>query len=310
VGDLMPEFSLPDPNGGQFHYRHGQTRVLGVVILQVTQNNLSRLLADLDVLAETLKSQPGAFDCIGVMSGPGASEYMRSQGAKRINALAILVDPNFAFWGKLGVIAAPTAVVVGADHKVRWIKAGYGYDFLAGFQGQMVRALGGGAGADTSARVETLENDSSRARRDRLIQFARTLARKGRLDPAMIELEKLRQLDPNAADVDLELGEVLCRVGKNEAALDAVAKAKVRTDPDRAHALLISAWARRQMGELATAESLLSQALQLEPQSPRILYELGKVHQGRGDCEKALACWGKALAEAFGDAESPGSSQK
>ncbi len=310
VGDPMPEFSLPDPNGTVFQYTHGPARVLGVVILQATQSNLPRLIEDLETLAQTLKSEKAAFDCVGVMSGPGAKEYLRLHAPQAPEAFPVLVDPNFAFWGKLGVIAAPTAVVVGADHKIQWVKAGYGYDFVAGFHLRMSKALGAGGDAQATVHVETLDNDSGRARRDRHIQLARTLARKGRLDLATKELERLRQLDPNAVDVDLELAEVLCRAGKNEAALQAVAAAQVRTDPDRAHALLISAWARRQMGELDRAEALLSQALKLEPQSPRITYELGKVYQSKGDAQKALDCYRRALAEVFGDAESAGSSQK
>lgn len=309
VGDPLPEFSLSDPNGTAFRYPREPARVLGIVVMQATQSNLARLVEDMETLAQTLRSEKAAFDCVGVMCGPGAAAYVRTHDPKAHEAFPILVDPNFAFWGKLGVIAAPTAVVVGADRKVQWVKAGYGYDFVAGFHLQMSKALGTG-GEAAAVRVETLENDSSRARRDRHIQLARTLARKGRLDLATKELERLRQHDPNAVDVDLELAEVLCRAGKNEAALQVAAVAKVRTDPDRAHALLVSAWARRQMGELATAEALLSQALKLEPESPRLLYESGKVYQAQGDAEKALVCYRRALAEVFGDAEPVATSQQ
>jgi len=74
--------------------------------------------------------------------------------------------------------------------------------------------------------------------------------------------------------------------------------------------MLVCAWAQRQMGDPNAAEPLLVKALALEPDSARILYELGKVYQAKGDAEKALSCYRKALAEVFGDAETPGSSQK
>jgi Flp pilus assembly protein TadD len=310
VGDTMPEFSLPDPNGTVFRYKQGQAAVLGVVVLQARQSNLERLVADVAILVQTLKSETGAFDCVGVMSGPGGEEYLRSREPGAKGAFPILLDPNFAFWGRLGVIAAPTAVVVGADHKIQWVKSGYGFDFMAGFHAQMANALGHRDAADGSVRVGTLGNDSDRARRDRHIQLARMLARKGRLESAVQELEKLRQLDPNAVDVTLELGEVLCRAGENEAALKMMAQVKAESRGDRARSLLVSAWARRQMGELDLAGSLLTEALKLEPESSRILYELGKVHQAKGDTEKALIYYRKALAEVFGDAEAAGSSQK
>jgi tetratricopeptide (TPR) repeat protein len=310
VGDAMPEFALSDPNGTVFRYPQGQAAVLGIVVLQAKQNHLERLVSDLEVLTQTLKAQTPAFECVGIMSGPGAAEFVQSRGPGAREAFPILLDPEFSFWGKLGVIAAPTAVVVGADHKIQWVKAGYGYDFLATFHAQLEKALGHKTQAGTSVRVETLENDSDRARRDRHIQLARMLARKGRLESALQELERLRQTDPNAIDVTLELGEVLCRAGRNEAALKMVSALTAESSQDKAHALWICAWARRQMGDLVEAESLLTRALELDRESPRILYELGKVHEAKGQTDKALACYRRALAGIFGETDVTDVSQK
>ncbi len=309
VGDVMPEFTLADANGTSFQYPSPPARVLGLVILQAGQNHLERLVTDVDTVVQTLRAQAPAFDCVGVMSGPGAREYLRSHRATAGDAFPILADPNFALWGKLGAIAAPTAVVVGADHKLLWVKAGYGYDFVAGFHAQLGKALGLG-GIDTSGHVETLENTSERARRDRHLHLARTLAKKGRLEAATTELEKMQRLEPNAVDVTLELAEVLCRAGKNEAALKLATNIKAESSADKAHALLVQAWARRQMADLAAAEGLLSKALALEPGAPRVMYELGKVYQAKGDAQQALTYYRRALAEVFGEADITSASHK
>jgi len=191
-------------------------------------------------------------------------------------------------------------VVVGADHKVRWAKAGYGYNFIPSFHAQMAQALGiTKAGSEEAASVAFLENTSSRARLERHVQMARSLAKRGRVDLAISEFKKAQALDPNAVDVVLELGELLCRAGENEAALKVASEAKVRTNLEKAHALLISGWARRQMGDLNTAQTLLTQSLEFDPQSPRTLYELGQVFQAGGDLEKAAANYRKALALLF-----------
>ena len=310
VGDTMPEFSLTDDRGTVFRYEHKQARVLGVLILQAGQTHLERLVTDMEVLLRELRLERSGFDCVGVMSGSGTNEFLRSRDADAGRTLPIVADPNFAFWGKLGVIAAPTAVVVGTDHKVRWIKAGFGYDFVAGFHSQLKEALGLGGAAGTTAPVQTLENTSVRSRRDRLIQLARALARKGRWEPAVGELEKARELDPNAVDVALELGEVLCLAGKNEEALKTVAQVKAELSEDKARVMLVCGWAQRQMGDISAAEAILTKALELAPESPRILYELGKVHQAKGDVQKALDCYHRALAGVFGDAEAAGLSHK
>ena len=303
VGDTMPAFSLSETNGTTFQYGSGSARVLGLVVLQAGETHLDRLLTDLEDVIKKLRAQGTSFDCVAVMSGPGATAYLQSRSAAARNALPGLADPDFAFWGKLGAIATPTAVVVGADHKIQWIKAGYGYDFVAGFHAQLAKALGLTGSADATVRVQTLENDSSLARRDRQLQLARMLAQKGRLEPALQELEKLHRLDPNAVDVALEFGEVLCRTGRNAEALKLAAGIKAESRQDKARALLIRAWAERQMGQFTAAETLLMQARPLDPESARISYELGKVYEASGDTMKALASYRKALAQVFGDAE-------
>ncbi len=310
VGDTLPEFSLTDARGTAFRYEHKQARVLGILILQAGQTHLERLVTDMETLLQKLRLEAPGFDCVGVMSGSGTSEFLRSRDADAGKTLPIIADPNFAFWGKLGVIAAPTAVVVGADHKVRWIKAGFGYDFVAGFHSQLKEALGLGSGAGASTHVQTLENTSTQSRRDRHIQLARALAKKARWESALGELEKARELDPNAIDVALELGEIQCLAGKNEAALKTVAQVKAESSEDKARVMLVSAWAKRQMGDISAAELLLTKALELAPESPRILYELGKVCEAKGDAGKALACYRRALAGIFGDTDAAGLSHK
>ncbi len=310
VGDTMPEFSLSNVDGTTVHYAGKEAHPLGIVILQAGQSQRDRLVTDLETLVQKLRLDGAAFDCLGVMTGPGTNEFLGSRDADARAVLPIFADPNSVFWGQIGVIATPTAVVVGADHKVQWIKAGYGFDFVAGFHAQLNKAVGLTNTADASVHVETLANNSARARRDRHIQLARAMAKKGRLEPAISELEKLREIEPNAADVALELGEVLCRAGKNEAALKIAAEAKAESSSDKARAMLISAWARRQMGDLDAAAAILTKALTLDPESPRILYESGKVHQARGEPERALACYRRALAEVFGDDDVGNASRK
>lgn len=307
VGEVMPQFSLTHGDG-IFQHPHEPARVLGLVILQAGQGNAGRILADVRALVQELRSKGPAFDFLGVISGPGAEEFIEARGAGSPASFPVAADPNFVFWGKLGVIAAPTAMVVGADGRVQWIRAGYGYDFIPGLHAHMKKALG--LAGDASTQVEVLENASDRARRDRRIQLARTLARKGRLAAAVDELQKLYDADPNETEVALELAEMLCRANRNEAALAIAGAVKTRTDQDKVRCLWIGGWARRQMKQFDAAESLLTKALDVDPRSVRALYELGKVCEAAGHPEKALAHYRRALAELFEETPSPDISRK
>ena len=200
--------------------------------------------------------------------------------------------------------------MVGADGTVQWVRAGYGYDFIAGLRVQLRKALGLATDNDASVHVETLQNASARARRETHVQLARTLARRGRAGPAADELQKAYDLDPNATDVALELGEMLCRAGRSEAALKVATAAKVKTGPDEARSLLIRGWAMRQRKQLDDAESLLKRALELNPRSARVLYELGRVYESAENAQKALECYRRGLAEVLEETPAVNSSHE
>lgn len=301
VGEIMPEFSLTGVDGQTFEYPHAPSGVLGVVVMQAAESHLDRLISDIETVIEKMDCEGTPLVVIGVLSGPDANDRLRRRPAEAQAILPIFPDPNFALWGKLGVIAAPTAIVAGADHRVQWIKAGYGYDFIASFHAQLAEALEPSSQVDASVEVRTLENASERARRTRHLQMARAMAKKGRFEAALRELDRLRALDPNDVEITLEWAEVLVMAGKNEAALKAVAGVDADSESDQARVLLISGWARRQMGQIDVAESLLTRALVLAPESARALYELGRIHESRGDLPQAVSFYRRALMKVFGE---------
>ncbi len=59
----------------------------------------------------------------------------------------------------------------------------------------------------------------------------------------------------------------------------------------------------RQTNQLDAAEKLLVEATTRNPKSSRGFFELGKIYQARGQFEKAMVSYRKALAKLFGEAE-------
>ncbi|OHB74080.1 MAG: hypothetical protein A2Z25_11005 [Planctomycetes bacterium RBG_16_55_9] len=301
VGDKMPEFSLPDSNEGTFTYKHGRNKVLVLAFLPTSQRRMERALTDIGTVIESLSENAERLDFVGAISGPAAKDFAEPHkpGSKR--RFPILLDGDFHLWGELGVIAAPTVILAGKDDTILWIKAGYGYDFVPVVRAHVEQALGIAqeTAPGDALQVKTVTNDTIAARIQRHLQMAEMLEKKGRIDSAIREIQTAAKLDPNSVEPALELGELFCRAGRNKEALELAEKLRAANKGDEARLLLICGWARRQMGELDTAEKLLLEALTLNPTSIRALFELGKIHQARGQTEKAMESYRKALMLVF-----------
>jgi len=301
LGDTMPEFSLPDSKGSVFVYKHDRKRVLAVVFLSASQKQSKSAASDIQQILTDLRAKAEPFDFVGIMTEPPKSDFIESTDSKPV--FPVLLDSQYKLWGKLGIIARPTVLIIAKDDKASWIRAGHGYDFAPALRSNLSYALGI-AGKDApkkAVEAKALTNNSTGGRIKSHMQMAKILQTKGRFDSAIAEVHKAQALDPNSIEPALELGELFCRAGKGKDALETVANVQTTTRRDRARLLLISGWAKRQMGDLNTAEDDLLEATKLDPKSTRGCFELGQVYQAKGDKDKALAAYHRALTLVLGD---------
>lgn len=303
AGDKVPAFSLRDANGAGFEYKHNRGRVLGIVFLSPNQKQSRRAVNEIKQVLDDLQEKSAAFDFIGVVSENGDSNTSTVAGLDANSAFRLFSDAEYKLWGRFGIIATPTVVIADDNDSVLWIKAGYGYDFAPALRAHLSQALGllEEVQVQDSTQVETLHNTTTLARVSRHIQMAKILEQKGQVEAAVAEMGKARQLDPNCVPVAIELGEFLCRTNQSRAALDAVADVSSGERTEKAGLLLISGWAKRQLGQLDDAEKLLQQATTLAPQSSRAFFELGKVYQIKKEPQKAMHAYRRALALLFAE---------
>ncbi|MHC4239448.1 MAG: hypothetical protein ACYSUC_06785, partial [Planctomycetota bacterium] len=272
VGDKIPEFSLGDANAVVFEYKHNRGRVLAIVFLSPKQHQSEQAVDDIGQILRDLRRHAVAFDFIGVV-GEGADSNSLTLGTQDPNStFAMFADAGYKLWGKFGIVATPTV-----DDVVLWIKAGYGYDFAPALRAHLSQALGllKEGELEESTKVKTLDNASALARLRRHIQMAKLLEQKGQVEAAVAEMRRAQQLDPNSVTVKIELGELLCRANQSQAAFDIVKGISATEKKQKAAALLISGWAKRQMRQMDAAEKLFQEATVLDPKSSRAFFELG-----------------------------------
>jgi len=302
VGEKLPEFSGTTLEGQIFTYKHSQSKALMVVFLSPGHERSARALKDIDDIISQLGTNTERLQTVIAIDKQNGIDLSSIQKGTSKN-VHVLLDSEYKLWGKFGIIAVPTVVISDTNDTVLCIKAGHGYDFAPVVQSYLNQALGltQKKNPEEAGRVKTVANDTIEARINRHLQMAKMLEQKGRLESAIAEIQKARELDPESTEAALELGELFCRAGRSDEALVITDSLKVTKRFDEARLLLISGWAKRQLGDLDTAEKLLLEATKIDPKSTRALFELGKVYQSKQQVDKAMNLYHKALTILFNE---------
>ncbi|MHC4322899.1 MAG: tetratricopeptide repeat protein [Planctomycetota bacterium] len=302
AGDKMAEFSGTAVNGQEFTYKHNQGKVLMLLFLSAGNKRSDRAVADAEEIVRQLGTNAERLQIVIAVNDSNGVDFSSMPKGPAEN-VRILLDSEYKLWGKFGIIAIPTVIISDTNDNVLCIKAGHGYDFIPVVRAYINQALGLAQkkAPEDAGRVKTVANNTVTARLKRHLQMAKMLEQKGRLESAIAEIQKARELDPESTEVALGLSELFCRAGRGQAALEITKTLQVTKRFDKAKLLLISGWAKRQMGEIDTAEKLLLEATTLDPKSTRALFELGKIYQSRQEIEKAMKLYHKALTVIFNE---------
>ena len=302
VGDKMPEFSGTTVNSQVFTYEHNQGKPFMVVFLSPKHIRSARAVEDVEQIVRQLGTNAERLQIVIAVDDSNNVDFSSLQKKKKKN-VHILLDSKYKLWGKFGIIATPTVVISDPNDKVLCVKAGHGYDFIPVVRSYTNQALGLAQkeNPEDAGRVKTIANGTITARLKRHLQMAKMLEQKGRFESAIAEIQKARELDPNSAEPALELGELFCRASRSKEASGVADSLKVTKRSDKARLLLISGWAKRQMGDLDAAEKLLLEATALDPKLTRALFELGNVYRSRQEIDKAMKSYHKALTIIFNE---------
>jgi len=307
IGNKLPEFSASDVSGNLFDYKHGNGKVLMAVFLSSKQENSTKAATDIKGIMSKLAGQARRLSVVVAVNDPNNQTIFRSEPNEPDPnepgvVVHLVVDTEYKLWGKFGIIATPTVIISDTNDTVLWVQAGHGYNFAPVVRARLNQALGIAQEIDPNeaGRVRTVTNATLDARAKRHLQMAKMLQEKGRIESAIEQMRKARELDPNSPKLALELGKLLSATGRAKEALEVIEGIHAISRQDKAELLTASGSAKRQLGELDKAEELLIQASKLDTKSGRIFFELGKVYQAKGEVEKAMLTYYRALTLVFG----------
>lgn len=303
-GALTPEFSAVDTAGRPFIYARSSGKALVLAFLSSQKKQSQEAVEDMCAALSSIPSDRlASLQVAFVLQDVDDEEFVASirKGAPAV--VQILDDERYDMWGKFGVIAMPTVLIADPQGTVLCVKSGHAYDFVPTVKSSLCQALEIPCDIrpDEGSNARTVANDTTSARARRHLQMAKSLASKGRVIPAIEQARIAQEMDPNLTEVALELGELLCRAGRPQEAIDLANTLSVDSRQDRARISLALGWAHRQMGRLEEAERFLLEGVRLDATSHRLFFELGRVYQDRDDSERAMQAYFRALTLIYGE---------
>jgi tetratricopeptide (TPR) repeat protein len=226
-------------------YRTGYHPTLKRIEGELAAGNIDSAIMQID---EVLRSRPNDLGVLNYLAG---AQFMKGQWREGIRTLetALAIDPNH--------YASHLNMTVG----------------LLGI-GDVERAL-------THAQAAVKANPTYG---DAHLRLGRVLIRLNRVQDAVEPLTKAVQLGSNDAETRTLLGQTLLNVRQWKEAVRVFAQA-IQSDPEHAPALVGLALAKAELGAIAEAKDLLSQARRLDPK----VKNLDKIAARVGELEQNAA---------------------
>jgi tetratricopeptide (TPR) repeat protein len=287
--------------GGQLSVPAEDRKLATIMLfLRVDQLQSSEAVAQ---VKEILATGDGAksTQVITVFSGESGKDSARKLAADPKWTWPLVVDPDHAVSGQMGVHAWPTTLVIGHDGKQLCHLAGYGDAYTRTIGGYLELAAGK---VDEAALKAELEGnhvvvDSPAQMASRHLKVAQRLLERGLVDQAKVELAEVVKHAPADLAGRLSLADALLIVGQPKEAMQildgsaAGAAPSWQADVLRGRALVaLEKWDE--------AREVLSGAVKRATAPAEAWYELGKVYQHQGDAGKAASAY-RAAFEATGE---------
>lgn len=301
VGDTAPEFSVQDLTGQTSAYAHQDEKALMVIFLSARQKNSFKAQTDLVRILGELAESGEALDVVIALDDPNAFSDLTTLKGDFSGRMAVTLDQGHHLWGGFGGIAMPTVVIADAQGKVVCFQAGYGYNFSRVVHAHVNQVLGTETDVTQASmnQVGTVSNNTEKAKMARLINAANMMAGRGHLEPAILEMQKARALDPNSLEAGLGLAKLYCKTSKGKEAREILQGLTGRSRSERAQILVLSGWAYRLAGQVEDALKVLLFATEQAPDEAQAFYELGRVYEIKGLKDEALNAYRRALILLF-----------
>lgn len=225
-----------------------------------------------------------------VLSGPRAGASVPDWSG------SVLADPDYKLSGQFQVRVWPTTVIGNSSGEIVGVIAGMPKAFAADLDAYMQRASGRIDAMELKNRLAAHGTvaDTPAQEAARHWEVAHRLLGRGHFSEAQSEVEAGLKKAPASPQLKLLQAKILLHYSEATEAQKVLDSVPAGIVPPW-HVDVLRARAARIVGRLDEAQRLAEGAVKLNPQPSEALYELGQIHQARGDWQKAAEAYRRAF---------------
>lgn len=293
-GQPIPEIKLPTISGGVFDSQNAKGKVLIVVYLSAEQRSSELAAVESQEVARELGNDNVQLLHVtaDVVHKPYYERFRQEKGID----CPLAFDASRKLYADLGLIVFPTTIIVNTDGTLAHVIATRGPDYRHLLDLYVRHALHLINDKDLEKQLEARPSDmhSPQSLASRHRAAARLLREKGLPDAAKDELLQAMKIDPTDVDVRLDLADLELELHQTQDA-EQLINGVLKDHPDHRRAKMLDGILLFQQGKLKDAETILLQALVLNPDPARVHYYLGRIYEQEGQTDKALEHYREAL---------------
>lgn len=294
IGEAVPAYRLPTIEGVLADSEASKGSV--VVLVYLSAEQASSEIAATESAATIKPLEADGVQLLHVTADVVHKPYFERFRQDRGIKTPLAFDAERTLYGSLGLIVFPTTIVIDREGKLAHVISARGLDYAHTLDCYVRHTLGQMTDAELAsalkARPSTDSSPKSLASRHR--SAARLLREKGLLDAARNELNKAREQDPGEVEILLDLADLELAADRLDVAESLISEV-LAARPEHRRAKQLKGVLLYRRGDLGGAESVLLEALDLNPEPARVHYYLGRIYERLDQPEKALEHYREAL---------------
>ncbi|MCC6227850.1 MAG: tetratricopeptide repeat protein [Phycisphaerales bacterium] len=293
-GEMVPACKLAAIDGSVIDSDALKGSVIVYVCLSAEQKRSELAAIDSQAVVAAMNGEP--VKLVHLTADVVQRAYFEKLRSEKNISASLAFDADREFYGKLGLIAFPTTVIVNKDGKLDNAISLHGNDYKTLLDAHIRHALGkiDDKQLKEMLSVKPAEKSSPKTAASAHRSLARLMREKGQLDQAKAELKKGLEINNDDREAMLDLAE-LSIITKDYDGADAMTDKVLAIQSDHRRAKQIKGATLFNRGKLDEAEKLLTEALDLNPSPELCHYYLGEICEQRGQKDQALTHYREAL---------------